>query len=186
MLELVILHSWHVCVIIGLTSTYFNFSLFPSDSPCSLYLPSTFFHHFRVLWCLCPSRAWLVVFIHIVAALFTFVYFKHTYFLEPTVSIPWLLIVDSKSVYPYTSLDTLGYSLWTGVLAFRSSLSQPTKWPVHFLNPEFLSIVWERGDAMVSYLHTKAILLSEETSKPNYCEWSYRNLLCLPESKHKQ
>ena len=56
----------------------------------------------------------LVVFIHIVAALFTIVYLKHTYILEPTVPflctycglqvcIPlylsqytWLLIVDSS------------------------------------------------------------------------------------------
>jgi len=47
-------------------------------------------------------------------------------------------------------------------------------------------IVWEGGDTMVSYLCTKAVPLSEETSKPNYCEWSYRDLLCLPESEHKQ
>jgi len=47
-------------------------------------------------------------------------------------------------------------------------------------------IVWEGGDAMVSYLCTKAVPLSKEASKPNYCEWSYRDLLCLPESERKQ
>jgi len=50
-------------------------------------------------------------------------------------TIPWLLIVDSRCVYPYTSLNTLGYSLWTPVLAPRSSLSRPTKWLVHCLSP---------------------------------------------------
>jgi len=47
-------------------------------------------------------------------------------------------------------------------------------------------IVWEGGDAMVSYLCAKAVPLNEEASKPNYCEWSYRDLLHLPESEHKQ
>jgi len=47
-------------------------------------------------------------------------------------------------------------------------------------------IVWEGGDAMVSYLCTKAVPLSEEVFKPNYHEWSYRDLLHLPESECKQ
>jgi len=47
-------------------------------------------------------------------------------------------------------------------------------------------IVQEGGDAMVSYLCAKAVPLSEEASKPNYHKWSYRNLLHLPESEHKQ
>ena len=49
-------------------------------------------------------------------------------------TIPWLLM-DSRCVYPYISVNTLGYSLWTPVLASRSSLSRPTKWLVHFLSP---------------------------------------------------
>jgi len=80
------------------------------------------------------------VFICIVAALFTFVYLKCTYILESTVPIPWLLIMDSRSVYSYTSHNTyIGYSLWTLVLAPRSSLSQPTKWLVCFLSPQPLT-----------------------------------------------
>jgi len=39
---------------------------------------------------------------------------------------------------------------------------------------------------MVSYLCTKAVPLSKEASKPNYHEWSYRDILCLPESECKQ
>jgi len=39
---------------------------------------------------------------------------------------------------------------------------------------------------MVSYLCTKAVPLSKEASKLNYREWSYRDLLCLLESEHKQ
>jgi len=39
---------------------------------------------------------------------------------------------------------------------------------------------------MVSYLCAKAVPLSEEASKPNYHEWSYRDLVCLPESERKQ
>ena len=46
-----------------------------------------------------PSRAWLVAFICIVAALFTFVYLKCIYILESTVLIPWLLIMDSSSSF---------------------------------------------------------------------------------------
>ena len=119
-LDLVTSHSWHVCVIIELISAYFNFWLCSSDSLCSLYLSSTFSHYFRVLLYLCPSSAWLVVFIHIVAGLFTFVYLKHTYILEP-------------------STPFLGYSLWTPVLAARSSLSRPIKWLVCFYSFKSLS-----------------------------------------------
>ena len=39
---------------------------------------------------------------------------------------------------------------------------------------------------MISYLCAKAVPLSKEASKPNYCKWSYRDLLCLPESEYKQ
>jgi len=39
---------------------------------------------------------------------------------------------------------------------------------------------------MVSYLCSKAVPLSKEASKSNYCQWSYRDLLHLPESKRKQ
>jgi len=39
---------------------------------------------------------------------------------------------------------------------------------------------------MLSYLCAKAVPLSEEASKPNYREWSYRDLLCLSESERKQ
>jgi len=47
-------------------------------------------------------------------------------------------------------------------------------------------IVQKGGDAMVSYLCAKAVPLSEEASKPNYCEWFYRDLLRLYELEHKQ
>jgi len=47
-------------------------------------------------------------------------------------------------------------------------------------------IVQEGGDAMVSYLCAKAVPLSKEASKPNYRKWSYKDLLCLPESERKQ
>ena len=47
-------------------------------------------------------------------------------------------------------------------------------------------IVWKGGDAMVLYLCIKAVSLSKEVNKPNYCKWSYRDLLCLPESECKQ
>jgi len=39
---------------------------------------------------------------------------------------------------------------------------------------------------MISYLCTKAVPLSEEASKLNYREWSYKDLLHLPESECKQ
>ena len=54
-------------------------------------------------------------------------------------TIPWLLIVDSRSVYHYTILNILDYSLWTPVLAPRSSLSRSTKWLAHFFSPKSLS-----------------------------------------------
>jgi len=47
-------------------------------------------------------------------------------------------------------------------------------------------IVRKGGDTIVSHLCTKAVPLSKEASKPNYCEWSYRDLLCLLESECKQ
>jgi len=46
-------------------------------------------------------------------------------------------------------------------------------------------IVQEGGDAMVSYICAKVVSLSKEATKPNYCEWSYRDLLHLLESGHK-
>jgi len=47
-------------------------------------------------------------------------------------------------------------------------------------------IVQEGGDAMILYLCTKTVPLSEKASKPNYCEWFYRDVLHLPESEYKQ
>ena len=41
----------------------------------------------------------------------------------------------------YTSFNTLDYSLWTGVLAPKSPLSQSTKWLVHFLSPWSLTFL---------------------------------------------
>jgi hypothetical protein len=47
-------------------------------------------------------------------------------------------------------------------------------------------LVREGGDALVSYLCAKAIPLdNEEVTKPNYREWSYRDILQLPESEQK-
>jgi len=60
---------------------------------------------------------------------------------------PWLLIVDSRSVYPYTSLNTYGYSWWTPVIAPKSFLSQPTKWLVCFLSPPPLTVTCPKLDA---------------------------------------
>jgi len=47
-------------------------------------------------------------------------------------------------------------------------------------------IVQEGGDAMISYLCQKIVLISKKAYKPNYHEWSYRDLLCLFKSEHKQ
>ena len=76
-------------------------------------------------------------------------------------TIPWLLIVDSRCVYPYTSPNTHGYSLWTLVLAPRSSLSRPTKWLVHFLSPRPLSqrCIWPHVSCSSKY-HTPILRLA--------------------------
>ena len=135
MIELVISHSWCVYVIIGLTSAYFNFQLHPAYSPCSLYLSSTFSHPFRALLCLCPSRAWLIVFICIMAALFTLVYLKHTFILDPLyhslITYCGLQVCISLYLSQYTWLLIVD-----SILAPRSSLSRPSKWLVCFLNPQ--------------------------------------------------
>ena len=57
--------------------------------------------------------------------------------------------------------------------------------PTH-LEEDVERIVWEGGDALVNYLCAKAILLHDEPSKPNYHEWSYRDLLQLPKSEQMQ
>ncbi|KIK79149.1 hypothetical protein PAXRUDRAFT_162075 [Paxillus rubicundulus Ve08.2h10] len=100
--------------------------------------------------------------------------------------------LNAPPALPRQSEDIERESCWRELTgkAEPSALASP---PVPGTLPPFPSpsegdvkrLVQEGGDVLVSYICANAIPMEEEVTNPNYCKWSYHNILYLLQSEQK-